>query len=106
MADHTGADFWEGVLKATRDGGRIAIVGASSGYLARTPLAHVFYRQLTIYGSTMGSKARLFGVLRHVEAGRLRPVVGEVLALAQAARAHALLEERSVFGKVVLRVGG
>ena len=105
VADHTGADFWEGVLKAARDGGRIALVGASSGYVARTPLAHVFYRQLTIYGSTMGSKAHLFEVLRHVAAGRLRPVVGEVLPLEQAARGHELLETRSVFGKVVLRVG-
>ncbi|WP_456414670.1 zinc-binding dehydrogenase [Oceanithermus profundus] len=105
VADHTGAEFWEGVLKATRNGGRIALVGASSGYLAQTPLAHVFYRQLTIYGSTMGSKARLFEVLRHVQSGALRPVVGRVLPLAEAARGHALLEDRAVFGKVVLTVG-
>jgi NADPH:quinone reductase-like Zn-dependent oxidoreductase len=104
VADHTGANFWEGVLKATRNGGRIALVGASSGYLAQTPLAHVFYRQLTIYGSTMGSKARLFEVLRHVEAGALRPVVGRVRPLEQAPDAHRLLEERRVFGKVVLTV--
>ncbi len=102
VADHTGAEFWEGVIKATRNGGRIAIVGASSGYLAQTPLAHIFYRQLTIYGSTMGSKAHLFTVMQHVEAGHLRPVLGGVLPLEQAARAHAMLEERRVFGKLVL----
>jgi len=104
VADHTGADFWEGVIKATRNGGRIALVGASSGYVAQTPLAHVFYRQLTIYGSTMGSKSRLFKVLRHIEAGRLVPAVDRVLDLAQAAEAHELLEQRAVFGKIVLRI--
>lgn len=102
VADHTGADFWEGVIKATRSGGRIALVGASSGYNAETPLAHVFYRQLTIYGSTMASKARLFEVLRHVVAGRLQPVVGRVLPLDRAAEGHRALEERAAFGKVVL----
>ncbi|WP_293172868.1 zinc-binding dehydrogenase [Oceanithermus sp.] len=104
VADHTGADYWQDVIKATASGGRIAIVGASSGYEAVTPLAHVFYRQIAVLGSTMGSKSRLFEVLRHVEAGRLAPVVGQVLPLEEAARGHELLEARAVFGKVVLRV--
>ena len=104
VADSTGRDFWEGVIKATRSGGRIALVGATSGYEATTPLAHVFFRQLTIYGSTMASKSRLFKIARFFEEGRLRPVVGRVLPLEDAALAHRLLEDRKVFGKVVLRV--
>ena len=104
VADSTGKDYWEGVIKATRNGGRIALVGATSGYQATTPLGHVFYRQLTIYGSTMASKSRLFTLARFFAEGRLRPIVGEVLPLREAARAHRLLELRKVFGKVVLRV--
>ncbi len=104
VADSTGREFWEGVIKATRSGGRIALVGATSGYEATTPLAHVFYRQLTIYGSTMASKSRLFRIARFFEEGRLRPVVGLTLPLEDAALAHRKLEEREVFGKVVLRV--
>lgn len=104
VVDHTGAQYWEGVIKGTAWGGRICLVGASSGYEATTPLSHVFYRQLSIFGSTMGSKSRLFPILRWVAEGRLKPIVGATLPLAQAAEGHRLLEERRVFGKVVLEV--
>ena len=104
VVDHTGALYFEGVIKATANGGRIAIAGASSGYEGTLPFAHVFFRQLSILGSTMASKSRLFPILRFVEEGKLRPVVGQVLPLEEAAEGHRLLEERRVFGKVVLRV--
>ncbi|MGC8876636.1 zinc-binding dehydrogenase [Thermus sp.] len=104
VVDHTGALYFEGVIRATASGGRIAIAGASSGYEGTLPFAHVFYRQLAILGSTMASKSRLFPILRFVEEGRLKPVVGEVLPLEEAPEGHRLLEERRVFGKVVLRV--
>jgi NADPH:quinone reductase-like Zn-dependent oxidoreductase len=105
VVDHTGAQYWQGVIKATAWGGRISLVGASSGYEANTPLSHIFYRQLSIFGSTMASKSRLFPILKFVEEGRLSPVVGATLPLSQAAEGHRLLEGRSVFGKVVLAVG-
>ena len=104
VVDHTGALYFEGVIRATANGGRIAIAGASSGYEGTLPFAHVFFRQLSILGSTMGSKSRLFPILRFVEQGRLKPVVGQVLPLEEAAEGHRLLEERRGFGKVVLRV--
>ena len=105
VVDHTGALYFEGVIKATANGGRIAIAGASSGYEGTLPFAHVFYRQISILGSTMASKSRLFPILRFVEEGKLKPVVGQVLPLEAAAEGHRLLEERRVFGKVVLQVG-
>ncbi|MCX8088449.1 MAG: zinc-binding dehydrogenase [Meiothermus ruber] len=104
VVDHTGAQYWEGVIKATAWGGRISLAGASSGYEATTPLSHIFYRQLSIFGSTMASKSRLFPILQFVAEGRLRPVIGATLPLSQAAEGHQLLEERRVFGKVVLEV--
>ncbi len=104
VVDHTGALYFEGVIRATANGGRIAIAGASSGYEGKMPFAHVFYRQLSILGSTMASKSRLFPILRLVEEGRLRPVVGKVLPLEEADEGHRLLEERRVFGKVVLSI--
>ncbi|WP_038045587.1 zinc-binding dehydrogenase [Thermus caliditerrae] len=105
VVDHTGALYFEGVIRATANGGKIAIAGASSGYEGTLPFAHVFFRQISILGSTMGSKSRLFPILRFVEQGRLKPVVGQVLPLEAAAEGHRLLEERRVFGKVVLEVG-
>jgi len=88
-----------GVVKATAWGGRISLVGASSGYEAITPLSHVFYRQLSIsiFGSTMASKSRLFPILRWVEQGQLQPVVGDALPLAQAAEAHRLLRAAGIW---------
>jgi len=105
VVDHTGALYFEGVIRATANGGKIAIAGASSGYEGTLPFAHVFFRQISILGSTMGSKSRLFPILRFVEQGRLKPVVGQVLPLEAAPEGHRLLEERRVFGKVVLEVG-
>ena len=76
--------------------------GATSGYEPVLNLRHVFWRQLSILGSTLGSKARLFEILKLFAGGRLRPVVDRVLPLAEVAAAHRLLESRAIFGKLVL----
>ena len=78
--------------------------GASSGWDARTDLRHVFFRQIQILGSTMGSKASLLRVAELIGAGKLKPVVDEVFPLAEAAEAHRYLDRREQFGKVVLEV--
>jgi NADPH:quinone reductase-like Zn-dependent oxidoreductase len=93
------------VILATRRGGRIVTCGATSGWDARTDLRHVFFRQIEILGSTMGSKGDLFDILTLVGDGRLQPVVDRTLPLAEAQAAHRLLEERAVFGKIVLIPG-
>jgi NADPH:quinone reductase-like Zn-dependent oxidoreductase len=100
--EHVGAATWRDSLLACARGGRIVTCGSTSGFDAVTDLRHVFFRQLSILGSTMGSKSVLYDVLDHVRAGRLRPVVDRVLPLTEAADAHRLLEERACFGKVVL----
>lgn len=104
VIEHVGAATWETSILAAARGGRIVTCGATSGYEAKTDLRHVFFRQLQILGSTMGSKSALFKVLDHVVAGRLRPVVDRVFPLADAQAAHRHLEGRGQFGKVVLRV--
>jgi len=67
-------------------------------------LRHVFWRQLSILGSTLASKSRLFEIMALVGAGRLRPVVDRVLPLAEIATGHQLIERRAAFGKIVLEV--
>jgi NADPH:quinone reductase-like Zn-dependent oxidoreductase len=69
-----------------------------------TDLRQVFYRQLQILGSTMGSKADLHRIIPLVQEGRLQPVVDRAFPLADAAAAHERLEARDNFGKVVLTV--
>jgi len=102
VIDHVGGDTFVGSIKATATGGTIVTCGATSGFTPAVDLRHVFFRQLAILGSTMGSKADLLAVLEHVAAGRLRPVVHAVMPLAQAADAHRMLEDRAAIGKVVL----
>ena len=89
-------------IRAVRNGGRIVTCGATSGFNPEIDLRHIFFRQISVLGSTMGSKGALLQILEHVAAGRLRPVVDRVMPLASAAEAHRLLESREVFGKIVL----
>jgi NADPH:quinone reductase-like Zn-dependent oxidoreductase len=100
--EHVGQKTWTGSLAALAPGGRLVTCGATTGFDVPVDLRFVFYKQLSILGSTMGSKGSMFDILRHVEAGRLRPVLDRTLPLEKAAEAHGLLESRSQFGKVVL----
>lgn len=102
VIDHVGGGTFASSIKITRNGGRIVTCGATSGFTPEIDLRHVFFRQIQILGSTMGSKGMLHDVLGHVAAGRLKPVVHAVLPLAQAAEAHRMLEARQAFGKIVL----
>lgn len=102
--EHVGQATWEASIKLCRAGGRVVTCGASSGWDARTDLRHVFFRQIQILGSTMGSKASLVRIAALIEAGKLSPVVDRVFALRDAAEAHRYLDRREQFGKVVLEV--
>jgi len=100
--EHVGADVWPKLILSLTRGGRIVTCGATSGWDARTDLRHVFFRQLEILGSTMGPKGDLFPILDLVGAGRLKPIVDRTMPLVEAQAAHRLLQDRAVFGKIVL----
>jgi len=100
--EHTGAATWPGSLVSLRKGGRLVTCGATSGFDARTDLRQVFYRHLTILGSMMGSKAELLSAMKFIESGQIRAVVDRTLPLADARKAHELMEDRAQFGKLVL----
>ncbi|MGB1699212.1 MAG: zinc-binding dehydrogenase [Nannocystaceae bacterium] len=102
--EHVGASTWSDSIKIARRGGRVVTCGASSGWEATTDLRHVFYRQVQILGSTMGSKGSLYNLAPLVETGDIRPVVDRVFPLEAAAQAHEYLDQRTQFGKVVLSV--
>jgi NADPH:quinone reductase-like Zn-dependent oxidoreductase len=104
VIEHVGGDVLAKSVLATTTGGRIVTCGATAGYEAKVDLRHVFFRQIEILGSTMGSRGSLFGILEFVRQGRLRPVVDRVLPLWEAPAAHRVLEAREAFGKVVLDV--
>lgn len=100
--EHTGASTWPGSIASLKPNGRLVTCGATSGFAVQTDLRQVFYRHLTILGSFMGSKAELLEAMKFVENGKIRAVVDQTLPLAEARRAHELMEGRAQFGKLVL----
>ncbi len=102
--DHIGAETFDRTLRCLAKGGRYVTCGATSGFEMKTDFRRVFFRGLSILGSTMGGSHELARVLDHVGAGELSPVVDRVFPLDQIGEAHRRLESRSGFGKIVLVV--
>jgi len=106
VVENTGEETWERSLLALTKGGRLVTCGATTGYAAHTDLRHVFFKSLSILGSTMGSRADLLRLARFVGEGKLVPVIDRVLPLEKVADGHRALAGRSLFGKIVLTTGG
>lgn len=102
--EHVGADTFERSLRVLARGGRLVTCGATAGAEVSINLRLVFFKLLSILGSTMGSLSELHQIMAHVAAGRLRPVVDRVLPFDQVAEGHRVLEARESFGKVVLEL--
>ncbi len=100
--DHVGVATWDRSLRCLRYGGKLVTCGATTGFDARLDLRVLFWKQLQLLGSTMGSKGDFIAALEHVAAGRLRAVPDVVLPLDRLREAHERLEAREHFGKIVL----
>ncbi len=104
VVEHVGQETWERSILALAHRGRLVTCGATTGPRGATELRHLFAKQLSLLGSYMGSKAELLEAAPLLFAGRLRPVVHAVLPLAEARRAHEMMETSDHFGKIVLSV--
>jgi len=104
VVEHVGEATWRTSLDVAAREGRIAVCGATSGPNPPAALHRVWWKQLTILGSTMGRKADFEGAYALVAEGRARPVVDEVVPLEQIRAAHARLEAGEQLGKIVLSV--
>jgi NADPH:quinone reductase-like Zn-dependent oxidoreductase len=103
VVDYVGADTWVRSLRSARKGGRLLTCGATTGFAPQTDLRQIFFRQLQVIGSTMGSHREFLDVMKCIFSGKLRPVIDTVLPLSDAAHGHTLIEQRNVFGKIVLK---
>jgi zinc-binding alcohol dehydrogenase/oxidoreductase len=104
VVEHVGEATWKSSLQVARTGGRIAVCGATSGPNPPANLHRIFWKQLSILGSTMGTAEDFAGVYELVASGRVKPLVDRVFPLEEAAEAHRHLESGKQFGKVVLTV--
>ncbi|MCS6963662.1 zinc-binding dehydrogenase [Thermoflexus sp.] len=107
VVDNVGRATWMKSIRVLRPGGRMLVVGATSGPNPEDfDIRYVFSRQISILGSTMGTQHDFRTVMGLIFAGRLRPVIDRVLPLtpAGAREGHRLLESGAVFGKIVFQV--
>ncbi|HGY92746.1 MAG TPA: alcohol dehydrogenase [Planctomycetes bacterium] len=102
VVDHVGAENISKSLRCLAKGGRVVTCGATAGPKLESDLRLIFFKSLSLLGSTMGGLGDMRDVWDLVAAGRMHPVVAEVMPLEEVRRAHELLESRAVFGKVVL----
>jgi zinc-binding alcohol dehydrogenase/oxidoreductase len=104
VIEHVGEATWQASLQAARSGGRVVVCGATSGPNPPASLHRVWWKELTIYGSTMGTKEDFEGAYELVASGRARPIVDRVFPLAEARAAHERLERGDQLGKIVLTI--
>ena len=104
VVEHVGEATWKTSLQTAGPNARIVVCGATSGPNPPAQLHRIWWKQLTIYGSTMGTKEDFEGAYELVARGVARPIVDRVFPLEEAAGAHEYLESGRQFGKVVLAI--
>jgi NADPH:quinone reductase-like Zn-dependent oxidoreductase len=102
VVDYVGAPTWAQSLRSLARNGRLVTCGATGGHDAATDLRQVFFRQLQVLGSTMGTHREMAEVLRAFARRQLRPVVDSVFRFAEVGQAMERLESRQVFGKIAV----
>jgi len=102
VLENVGAATWSGSLRSLAKGGRLVTCGGTSGPLCETDVRVVFWKQISIIGSTMSNNAEFNEVLAQLFRGRLRAIVDSVMPLADGAAAQQKLAEGRQFGKIVL----
>jgi NADPH:quinone reductase-like Zn-dependent oxidoreductase len=101
--EHTGAATWEKNILSLGRGGRLVTCGATSGPNAQLDLRYVYRRRLSILGSYMGSRKDMMQVWKFVNQKKLQPVIDSVFPLQQLREAELKMEDRNVFGKIILK---
>ena len=104
VLEHVGEATWQSSLQAARAGGRIVVCGATTGPNPPAGLHRIWWKQLTIYGSTMGTREDFEAAYELVKSGRAKPVVDSVFPLEHAQAAHERMEAGEQFGKIVLTI--
>ena len=102
VVETVGEATWKTSLAAVKPGGRVTVCGATSGPNPPAQLHRFWWKQLTVYGSTMGSRQDFLGAYELVRSGRARVHVDSVFPLADTRAAHERLEAGAQLGKIVL----
>ena len=103
VVDNVGRATLAGSMQAVARGGRIVIVGNTSGPQAEIDIRFIFGKQISLIGSTMGNHQDFLAVIELLRQGKLKPVIGRVVPLRDGIEAYRLMEEGRQFGKILLQ---
>lgn len=104
IIDSAGGPDFNKLIDAAAPGGRIAFYGGTTGNIPELTPGRVFFKQLNIYGSMMGTEKEFSEMVRFVAENELLPIVDEIFPLADAERALRRMDEGKQFGKIVLKI--
>jgi zinc-binding alcohol dehydrogenase/oxidoreductase len=106
VVETVGEATWKDTLSAVKPGGRVTVCGATTGPNPPAQLHRFWWKQLTVYGSTMGTRDDFLGAYELVRSGRARVHVDSVFPLSETRAAHERLEAGEQLGKIVLTIPG
>jgi alcohol dehydrogenase len=102
VINFTGGDTWQPSLRCVKRGGKILVCGATAGYDPKEDLRYIWSFELQIIGSNSFYDDNLQALMGLIAQGKLKPVIDKVLPLKDAAEGVRLIQDREVFGKVVV----
>jgi len=102
VVNYTGGDTWVPSLRALARHGRLLTCGATAGFDPKTDIRYIWRREVNIIGANGWTREDLEALLLEVERGTIKPIIDRVLPLADSAEAMRLLQDREVFGKVIV----
>ena len=102
VINFTGGDTWAPTLKCVKRGGKILVCGATAGFDPKEDLRYIWSFELKVIGSNSFYDENLTALMDLIQQGKMKPVIDEVLPLEKAAEGLKLIEDRAVFGKVIV----
>ena len=103
IVNYTGGDTWVPSLRALARHGRLLTCGATAGYDPPTDIRYIWRREVNIVGANGWTRPDLEELLEEVRHGRIRPIIDRVFPLEESREAMRIVEDREVFGKVLVR---
>jgi zinc-binding alcohol dehydrogenase/oxidoreductase len=104
IIDSAGGDDFEKLIELAAPGGRIVNFGRTAGTKASIDIRKLFWKQLTVHGTTMGTRDEFLSLLEFIESRKVKPVIDRVYEMGDVGEAFARMQEGSQFGKIVLKV--
>ena len=102
--EHIGGSHWNKELTMLNYGGTIVTTGATTGYMAKTDLRHIFFKGINILGSTLGTRAELEQGLHWMSQGKIKSTIDSEYPLEKAVEAHTrMLKGKGMFGKIIMK---